>query len=163
MRSNRLLILASASLAALLLQTGTSAQAQNATALSGQVSSAAEPTMEGVLVSARKDGSNITTTVVTDDKGRYAFPAGRLDAGHYTIAIRASGYDLEGPKAIDIPAGASATADIKLAKAKNLVNQFSNAEWLASMPGAEKDKIFLGNCVGCHTLQRIVTSTHDAE
>lgn len=163
MRSKRLLVLAGASLAALFVQAGMRAHAQNSVVLSGQVSSAAEPIMEGVLVSAKKDGLNITTTVVTDDKGHYSFPAGRLDAGHYTIAIRASGYELAEPKTVEIPAGARATADIKLAKAKNLVNQLSNAEWLASMPGTEKDKIFLSGCVSCHTLQRIVTSTHDAE
>ena len=44
---------------------GASAQ----TALSGQVSSSEEGAMEGVLVSAKKEGSTITTTVVSNDKG----------------------------------------------------------------------------------------------
>src|SRR5262249_6158986 len=65
-----------------------SAQAQSAPALGGQVSSAEEGAMEGVLVSAKKAGSTITVTVVTDAKGRYSFPADRLDAGHYAITIR---------------------------------------------------------------------------
>ena len=30
------------------------------------------------------------------------------------------------------------------------------------MPGSDKLKATLTNCVGCHTLQRIVHSTHDA-
>jgi hypothetical protein len=34
--------------------------------------------MEGVLVSAKRAGSTITVTVVSDAKGRYAFPANRL-------------------------------------------------------------------------------------
>ena len=34
--------------------------------------------MEGVLVSAKKPGSTITVTVVSDESGAYAFPAGRL-------------------------------------------------------------------------------------
>ena len=34
--------------------------------------------MEGVLVRAKKDGSNITVTVVSDQKGEYSFPGGRL-------------------------------------------------------------------------------------
>src|SRR3984893_14382289 len=63
------------------------AQAQGAAALTGQVTAAEEGPMEGVLVSARKDGGNITVTVVSDQKGAYSFPAGRLDPGHYTIAI----------------------------------------------------------------------------
>ena len=47
--------------------------------------------MEGVLVSAKKTGSTITTTVVTDEKGRYQFPAVRLAPGHYAMRIRATG------------------------------------------------------------------------
>jgi virginiamycin B lyase len=39
-------------------------------ALSGMVSSAEEGNMEGVLVNAKRAGSNMTITVVTDDKGR---------------------------------------------------------------------------------------------
>ena len=31
------------------------------------------------------------------------------------------------------------------------------------MPGTEDQKAFLLNCVGCHTLERMVRSTHDAD
>ena len=58
--------------------------------------------MEGVLVSVKKDGSTITTTVVTNDKGQYSFPADRLEPGKYTISIRAAGYVLDGPKTVEI-------------------------------------------------------------
>jgi virginiamycin B lyase len=138
------------------------ALAQGLPALSGQVTSAEEGVMEGVLVSAKKDGTTITVTVVTNEKGEYSFPAGRLDPGHYTISIRAGGYNLDGPKAVDIPAGGS-KADIKLLKTKNLANQLSNAEWLISAPGPDNVKANLTNCVECHTAQRIFASTHDAE
>ena len=40
--------------------------------------------MEGVLVSAKKDGSSITTTVVSDQQGAYSFPNARLEPGKYT-------------------------------------------------------------------------------
>jgi streptogramin lyase len=163
MKSNKFVLLAGASLTAIFIQAGLQAQAQQAGALTGQVSSAAEPVMEGVLVSAKKDGSTITTTVVTDDKGKFSFPADRLEPGHYTISIRASGYDLESPKAVDITAGAAASADVKLAPVKNRFNQASNGELMLSMPGSDKDKQVLTNCAGCHTLQRIVASTHDAD
>ena len=138
------------------------ARAQS-TALTGVVSSAAEPVMEGVLVSARKDGSTVTVTVVSDDKGRYSFPADRLEPGHYAIAIRAIGYKLDGPKAVDLTAGATATADLKLSTVKNLAPQLSSGEWLDSLPGEPKQKAFLTMCVGCHTLQRVLTATHSAE
>src|SRR5258708_12481431 len=89
MRVKQLSLLASASLFGMLVHAGlsTSALAQAAAAaLTGQVTSAEEGPMEGVLVSAKKDGSTITTTVVTDAKGEYSFPPDRLPAGHYTIA-----------------------------------------------------------------------------
>ena len=48
------------------------------------------------MVSAHRDGSNVTVTVVTDPQGHYAFPAARLSPGHYALTIRAVGYDLSG-------------------------------------------------------------------
>src|SRR5262245_60130143 len=97
----------------------TGAQAQ--AALTGLVSSSEEGAMEGVLVSAKKEGSTITTTVVSDAQGRYSFPAERLEPGKYTLSIRAIGYRFEGPRTIDVPAGNAAAADLKLGKAKSLV------------------------------------------
>jgi len=84
MQLNKLLLLAGVSLAPFFIQP---AQAQKAAALTGQVSSAEEGAMEGVVVSAKKEGSNITTSVVSDDKGRYSFPADRLSPGQYKISI----------------------------------------------------------------------------
>ena len=119
--------------------------------------------MEGVLVSAKKEGSNITTTVVTDDKGQYSFPADRLEPGKYTISIRAVGFVLDGPKAVEIPAGKDAKADIKLNKTRNVMTQLTNAEWLNSAPGTHQQKLFLNSCGSCHTLQRIFMSSHTAD
>jgi Carboxypeptidase regulatory-like domain len=132
-------------------------------ALTGQVSSKEEGLMEGVLVSAKKDDSTITITVVTDEKGRYSFPASRVGPGHYSLKIRAVGYDLDGPKAVDIDSDKATTADIKLRKTKNLSAQLTNAEWLASMPGTDNQKKFLLSCNSCHALDRVVKSTHDAD
>ena len=65
------------------------AHAQTA-ALSGSVSSQKEPVMEGVLVTVKKEGASISTTVVTNDKGQYVFPADRLEPGKYAVTIRAT-------------------------------------------------------------------------
>ena len=134
-----------------------------ASALSGQVSSSAEGSMEGVLVSAKEDNSPITTTVVSDDKGHFSFPADRLSPGHYTLSIRAVGYDLQGPKAADVSAGKAATADLTLTKTKNLEAQLSNAEWMNSFPVADGQKSFMTDCTGCHTLARPADSKFTAE
>jgi len=138
------------------------AEAGSQTALSGQVSSAEDGALEGVLVSAKKSGSTITVTVVTDRQGRYRFPEGRLAPGQYSIRIRAAGYDLDGADSLDLAPNKTTTADLKLRKARDLASQLSNAEWIASVPGTDRDKAILRPCSHCHTLERIVRSRHDA-
>ena len=130
-------------------------------ALTGQVTSDAEGAMEGVVVTARKDGSIVSTSVTTDAKGRYAFPESRLEPGHYTIAIRAVGYDLGAPANANVIAERTSTLDLNLDKTRDLASQLSNAEWMMSIPGTEEQKAMLLDCQGCHTLERIVRSTHD--
>ena len=154
-------LLASTSLCGFLLQAGVlPAHAQT---LTGQVSSAEEGNMEGVLVTAKKDGATVAVTVVTDAKGQYSFPAGRLSAGKYTITTRAAGYDLVGPKTAEVPPTGETKADLKLAKARSIASKLSSGEWLNSIPGSDQQKAFMGQCVGCHTLQRVLTSSHTAE
>ncbi|HKB11045.1 MAG TPA: carboxypeptidase-like regulatory domain-containing protein, partial [Vicinamibacterales bacterium] len=59
-------------------------------ALTGIVTAADEGPLEGVLVSAKKTGSTITVTVVSDQSGRYRFPRARLGAGQYALRIKAT-------------------------------------------------------------------------
>jgi streptogramin lyase len=139
------------------------AAAEAPAAITGQVSSDAEAAMEGVVVSAKQAGSTVTVSVTSDEKGHYSFPANRLPAGKYTLKIRAIGYDLGGDANADVADGKPAAVDLKLRKTKNLAAQMSNAEWMASLPGPEEQRAQLLNCTGCHTLERIVRSTHDAD
>ncbi len=135
-------------------------RAQTAVALSGQVSSQEEGAMEGVLVSAKKDGSTMTITVVSDAQGHYSFPASKLEPGNYSLRIRAIGYDLDGPRTVTV--GSNTTADVKLRKTRNIAAQMSNGEWIQSVPGTNQQKMALLNCVSCHTLERIVKSSYDS-
>ena len=141
----------------------TRAAGSSAVALSGQVSSEKEPAMEGVVVGAKKDGSTITIDVTSDEHGHYSFPSSRLAPGQYSLKIRAVGYEMDGAKTVEVASGTAATADIKLRPAKNLAAQLNNAEWLMSMPGTDAQKKFLLDCTGCHTLERIARSTHNAD
>src|SRR5260221_3766739 len=147
---------------ALIFSTG-ALRADGQAGLTGTVSSAKEGLMEGVVVSAKKTGSTITISVATDDKGRFSFPAGRLEPGQYALSIRAIGYDLENPRSADVAAGKTENVDIKLAPTKNLAKQMSNAEWFASFPGTDNEKKALLNCVSCHDLDRIVRSQYDGD
>ena len=159
MRKTTLALLATAALA-LVVSAG---QSRAQTALAGTVTSAEEGAMEGVLVTARRDGASFDVTVVTDAQGHYGFPSAKLEPGHYSLRIRAVGYDLDGKAAADVAAGAGAKTDLKLKKARNVSTQLTNAEWIESVPGTVVQKDALFNCVGCHTLERIVKSTHDAD
>src|SRR5262249_11123834 len=81
-------------------------------ALTGRVTSAQEGAMEGVLVSAHRDGSPVTVTVVSDKDGRYAFPADRLAPGRYALAIRAVGYELDGSATAEVAPERAANVDL---------------------------------------------------
>lgn len=162
----RVVTMITASAVTLFLQSAP-AGAQGATerppTLAGRVTSDTEGAMEGVVVSAMKNGQTITTGVVTDARGRYAFPGDRLSAGEYAITIRAVGYELEVPALVSVTAGKPVTADLKLRKTRDLPAQLTNAEWLASMPGSYDEKRSTFNCAICHSYNRIVSSTHKPE
>src|SRR5439155_5270112 len=77
MTTRRLALIVATSLAVLLFLASSAshpAHAQTTAALTGQVTSAGEGPLEGVLVSAKKAGSTVTITVVSDERGRYRFP-----------------------------------------------------------------------------------------
>jgi virginiamycin B lyase len=147
--------------AAWLAGTGQSA-AQAGPPLAGKVT-AGQEALEGVLVSAKKSGSTITVTVVSDKDGRYSFPAARLEPGRYSLRIRATGYDLDGSDQVLVAADKTATADLALRKIGDISTQLTNAEWLASLPGTDAQKGQLLNCVGCHTLARPLNSKYSAD
>ena len=132
-------------------------------ALTGQVSSAEEGMMEGVLVSAKRAGSTITITVVSNSQGRYTFPAAKLEPGQYSLNIRAAGYDLDGRATANVAPEKTAAVDLRLRKALDLPAQLTNAEWIASAPGTQQQKNTLLSCVGCHSIERIVRSKYDTE
>lgn len=166
MRTTKFSLILTASAAAVLFQahpTKVHAATLASVALTGQVSSSEEGPMEGVLVSAKKTGATITTTVATDPSGRYTFPRNRLEPGQYSIRIRAIGYELTDPGPIDVTEEKTAAADLKLHKAADVSKQLTNSEWISSIPATEPQRISLLNCVQCHTLERIIKSGHDAD
>ena len=157
-------IVAALRIALLLLATSLlsldTATAQNATALTGVVKSAEEGAMEGVLVNAKK--GTITITVVSDAQGRYSFPASKLAPGQYALSIRAIGYDLDNGRSVDV-GPQTTTRDLTLRKTEDIAAQMSNGDWMHSIPGTDQQKGILLGCVGCHTLERVMRSEHDAE
>ncbi len=142
---------------------GAHAQAP-APALTGQIIAADQAgPMEGVLVSAQPSQSPITITVVSDQNGRFSFPAAKLAPGHYALRIRATGYELDTPQAVDVARDQTASVDLKLRKAADLAAQLTNTEWFMSFPGTTEQKRALIECMSCHTLERIARSKFSAD
>jgi virginiamycin B lyase len=142
--------------------------ATTAAALTGTVRSAKEGPMEGVLVSAKRDGSTITTTVVTNAQGVYSFPRARLDAGPHSVTIRAVGYVLDAPASkAPVPIAAAAPAQLNLTLRESnpleLALQLTDPEWFSSFPLTEEQKFELRDCSRCHTLQRVAMSTYNKD
>src|SRR2546429_9209975 len=65
--------------------------AQEPVSLTGHIKSDDEGLMEGVAVSARRAGPNMTLTVVSNEKGVYAFPQNRLPGEHDPLPAPAVG------------------------------------------------------------------------
>src|SRR5262252_4561762 len=100
MKFRHLLLVTTAAAAASFLQSvfdPSVALAQAGAKLAGQVSSVEEGAMEGVVVTAKKAGSTIAISVVSDAEGRFSFPADKMEAGEYALRIRAIGYEIDGP------------------------------------------------------------------
>ena len=131
--------------------------------LTGQVTSEAEGLMEGVVVTAKREGSTIAVSVITDARGRYRFPPGRLEAGRHALSIRAVGYDLDGPHFVEVADNGTPTADLRLRHTLDLEAQLTNAEWLMSAPGTDDQKRMFESCVRCHTIDRAFRSEYDAQ
>ena len=137
-------------------------------ALTGTVRSQEEGPMEGVLVSAKRDGTTITTTVVTNAQGVYSFPRERLEPGQYNVSIRAVGYVMAGPSTkapVKLAAGDAASLPLNLRPSNvlELALQLTDPEWLSSYPLDDKAKYELRDCSRCHTLQRPSMSTYNKD
>ncbi len=88
-----------ASMAILLMATATHAADQ---VLTGVISSASGQKLDGVTVSAKMEGSTITTSIYTDEKGTYFFPP--LPAGKYNVWAQALGFETA-KSSVDLTAG----------------------------------------------------------
>jgi virginiamycin B lyase len=120
--------------------------------LVGVVKSADGKPLGGVPVSAKAVGSTITTSVYTDESGRYYFPA--LPSGKYRMWAQAVGFEFT---RVDqtVSSSKKIQQDFALKPFKDIWKQFSDGEWLASLPdGTAEDrrmkKIVLYTCSPCH-------------
>src|SRR5215471_3102219 len=122
--------------------------------LSGSITSASGHKLEGVQVSAKKEGSTITTSVYTDQNGDYFFPA--MADGKYQVWAQALGFQTA-RGAVDLTA--TRHQDFRLAAItdpEERIRQMPPEMLAAALPeeteaDANIKRIFHNQCTGCHT------------
>ena len=92
--------------------------------LTGSITSASGQKLEGVLVSAKREGSTITTSVYTDQNGEYFFPAmadGKYQVWAQTLGFQTSkgGVDLTATKHQDFKLAAITDAEERIKQLKS--------------------------------------------
>jgi virginiamycin B lyase len=122
--------------------------------LTGSIASASGQKLDGVQVSAKKDGSTITTSVYTDQNGDYFFPA--LSDGKYNVWAQALGFETSKGQ---VELTANRHQDFKLAAItdpEQKIKQLPSEMLAAALPedteaDANMKRIFHNQCTGCHT------------
>ena len=135
--------------------------------LTGAVTSAAGEKMGGVPVSAKAEGTTITTSVFTDEAGNYYFPL--LPNGKYRVWAQALTYQ-------------TANGNVELKKKttrqnfvlqpmknkEDWIRQLPGDEFLAALPGDTPEDYRMKtqvrkNCTGCHSASYPLQQRFDEE
>jgi hypothetical protein len=122
--------------------------------LSGRIASRSGQKLDGVTVSAKREGSTITTSVYTDAAGDYFFPP--LPEGRYRVWAQALGFERASGS---VELSAARRQDFTLAEIADPERRFRQLPgemMVAALPEASAEdarmkKIFMNNCTGCHS------------
>jgi streptogramin lyase len=130
--------------------------------LMGTIRSDGKP-MEGVVVSARSSERTFTTSVYTDDRGNFVFPA--LEPGQYKVWAQAAGYEA-GRAELKLDANKETRQDFTLKTIGDFSSQMSGAEYVAALPSETfEDKrmreILQNHCAACHPPSFILQNRFD--
>ncbi|WP_159077586.1 carboxypeptidase regulatory-like domain-containing protein [Polynucleobacter rarus] len=122
--------------------------------LSGQIIGPKGQNLEGVTVSARAQGSTITTSVYTDLSGHYIFPA--LPKGIYSVWSQALGFEWS-RKQVTLQQKTQLNFKLELiTDSEKKYRQLPPEMLVAALPessdhDALMKRIFTTNCTGCHS------------
>ena len=122
--------------------------------LSGAIASASGQKLEGVTVSAKREGSTIATSVYTDAAGNYYFPP--LPEGKYRVWAQALGFERQ-TGAVDLMAARRQNFTLpEITDAERRYRQLPGEMMVAALPEATPEdarakKVFMNNCTGCHS------------
>src|SRR5439155_73924 len=117
--------------------------------LSGVISSPSGQKLEGVTVSAKLEDSTITTSVYTDETGRYYFPP--MPAGKYRVWAQALGFETA-KSSVDLTAARHHDVVLQqMTDPEKRIRQLPSELLAAALPEATPDdarikRIFINNC-----------------
>ena len=106
------------------------------TILSGIVKSSDGAALGGVMVSAKPQGGTITTTVLTDEAGRYYFPP--LATGKYRVWAQALSFAADKG---EIDLGATKKRDFTLKPTEDVWKQLPGNQMLAALPEEDRKRL----------------------
>src|SRR5262245_32978734 len=153
MTNVRSILLASAAAAITGLAATVSAQAADQV-LSGAITSASGEKLGGITVSAKLNGSTISTSVYTDESGNYYFPP--MAAGKYKVWAQTLGFETT-KSDVDLSANKKQNLTLTaMTDPEQRWRQLPGEMMVAALPEATADdalikKIFTNQCVGCHS------------
>lgn len=136
--------------------------------LQGTVHAATGEALAGIAVSARAQGTTVSTTVFTNDSGKYYFP--RLNSGQYKVWAQAVGYE---EARADETLGEKQPTHLPLkltaiTRTEDILPQLSSAEWLNALPSKSYEdqrmkEIFRINCSDCHQANLVLQRRFDKQ
>lgn len=130
--------------------------------LTGTVTSAPGEKMAGVTISARRSGQTITTSVFTDQQGKYYFPP--MELGSYSIWAQAVGWERRADR-IDVK-DAIQKRDFVLKPTEDFFAQLSGDQMIAALPEdtpahRRMKAVLIGVCTECHSASMILPNRFD--
>ena len=131
--------------------------------LTGMVTSASGEKLGGATVSARRSGSTITTSVFTDEQGKYYFPPGA--DGRYAVRAQVVGWD-KAERLVEVK-GVVQRQDLVLQPTKDFFTQLSGDQMVAALPEdtpayRRMKAVFITVCTECHSARMALSNRFDA-
>ena len=132
--------------------------------LTGAITDVAGEAMEGVVVSVRAAGSNLTTSVYADAEGTYVFPP--MDPGPHRLRAQAVSY--AAGHAQPRMAGAVHRQDFVMQSIEHFEAQLPGDRWVAALPeDTAEDRrmktVFRSMCGGCHSQNTALLTRFDEQ
>jgi streptogramin lyase len=128
--------------------------AEEASPLSGKVTSATGEALAGIPVKARRADSNMTVAVYSNAKGEYSFPSwSEVTPGSYAVTVELPDFEHVSKDGVSVAAGKPAHVDLTLKSKPVAYSDATASEIIAALPGTDHQKVLFSQCSNCHSLQ----------